>query len=39
MTAWQGYGIGSGKQYYMLRNAEDAVLCVNIMKCAEMMGH
>ena len=23
----------------MLRNAEDAVLCVNIMKCAEMMGH
>lgn len=27
---WQSYGIGLEKQYYMLRNAEDAVLCVNI---------
>mgnify|MGYP007007852825 CR=1 FL=1 len=36
---WQGYGIGSEKRYYMLRNAEDAALCVNITKCAEMMGY
>ena len=36
---WQGYGIGLEKQYYMLRNAEDAALCVNITKYAEMIGH
>lgn len=39
MAEWQGYGIGLKKQYYMLRNAEDAALCVNITKYAEMMGH
>ena len=36
---WQGYGIGSEKQYYMLRNVEEAALCVNITKHAEMIGH
>ena len=36
---WQGYGIGLEKQYYMLRNVEDAELCVNITKYAEMMEH
>lgn len=36
MAKWQGYGIGLEKQYYMLRNAEDAALCVNITKYAEM---
>ena len=36
---WQGYGIGLEKQYYVLRNAEDAALCVNITMYAEMMGH
>ena len=36
---WQGYGIGLEKQYYMLRNAEDAALCVNITMYAEMMGY
>lgn len=36
---WQGYGIGLEKQYYMLRNAEDAALCVNITMYAEMIGH
>ena len=36
---WQGYGIGLEKHYYMLRNAEDAALCVNITKYAEMMEH
>ena len=36
---WQGYGIGLKKQYYMLRNSEDAALCVNITMYAEMMGH
>ena len=35
MAKWQGYGIGLEKQYYMLRNAEDAALCVNITKYAE----
>ena len=35
----QGYGIGLEKQYYMLRNEEDAALCVNITKYAEMTGH
>ena len=39
VTEWQGYGIGLEKQYYMLRNAEDAALCVNITKYAEMIGH
>lgn len=39
MAKWQGYGIGLEKQYYMLRNAEDAALCVNITKYAEMIGH
>ena len=34
-----GYGIGLEKQYYMLRNVEDAALCVNITKYAEMMEH
>lgn len=37
MAEWQDYGIGLEKQYYMLRNAEDAALCVNITKYAEMM--
>ena len=36
MAEWQGYGIGLD---YMLRNAEDAALCVNITMYAEMMGH
>lgn len=39
VAEWQGYGIGLEKQYYMLRNAEDAALCVNITKYAEMMEH
>ena len=39
VAEWQGYGIGLEKQYYMLRNAEDAALCVNIKMYAEMMGH
>ena len=39
VTEWQGYGIGLEKQYYMLRNVEDAALCVNITKYAEMMEH
>lgn len=39
MAEWQGYGIGLEKQYYMLRNAEDDALCVNITMYAEMMGH
>ena len=39
VAKWQGYGIGLKKQYYMLRNAEDAALCVNITMYAEMMGH
>ena len=37
MAEWQGYGIGLEKQYYVLRNAEDAALCVNITKYAEEM--
>ena len=39
VAEWQGYGIGLEKQYYVLRNAEDAALCVNITKYAEMMEH
>ena len=39
VAEWQGYGIGLEKQYYMLRNVEDAELCVNITKYAEMMEH
>lgn len=39
VAEWKGYGIGLEKQYYMLRNAEDAALCVNITKYAEMIGH
>jgi len=39
VAEWQGYGIGLEKQYYMLRNAEDAALCVNITMYAEMMGY
>ena len=39
VSEWQSYGIGSEKRYYMLRNAEDAALCVNITKYAEMIGH
>ena len=39
VAEWQGYGIGLEKQYYMLRNVEDAALCVNITKYAEMMEH
>ena len=39
VAEWIGYGIGLKKQYYMLRNSEDAALCVNITECAEMMGH
>ena len=39
VAKWQGYGIGLKKQYYMLRNSEDAALCVNITMYAEMMGH
>lgn len=39
MAEWQGYGIGLEKQYYVLRNAEDAALCVNITQYAEMMEH
>ena len=30
VTEWQGYGIGLEKQYYMLRNVVNVVLCVNI---------
>lgn len=39
MVELQGYGIRLEKQYYMLRNAEDAALCMNITKCEEMMEH
>ena len=39
VAEWIGYGIGLKKQYYMLRNSEDATLCVNITMYAEMMGH
>ena len=39
VAEWIGYGIGLKKQYYMLRNSEDAALCVNITMYAEMMGH
>ena len=39
VAEWIGYGIGLKKQYYMLRNSEDAALSVNITMYAEMMGH
>ena len=39
VAEWQGYGIELEKQYYMLRNVEDAALRVNITKYAEMMEH
>lgn len=39
VAEWIGYGIGLKKQYYMLRNSEDAALYVNITMYAEMMGH
>ena len=39
VAEWQSYSIGLEKQYYVLRNAEDAALCVNITKYAEMMEH
>lgn len=39
VAEWIGYGIGLKKQYYMLRNSEDAALCVNITMYAEMTGH
>ena len=39
VAEWKGYGIGLEKQYYILRNAENAALCVNTMKCVKMMGH
>lgn len=39
VSEWQSYGIGSEKRYYMLRNAANAVLCVNITKYVKMTGH
>ncbi len=39
MAEWQGYGVELEKQYYTLRNVEDAALCVNITKYAKMMEH
>ena len=39
LSWWRGYGIELEKQYYMLSDSEDVVLCVNIMKYAEMIRH